>query len=165
MLVDDSRKMKSLISELKLLSKSEVRVGVLSNEGAQPKAGDTSGNTGLTVAEVFSYHELGRGNNPKRSSLGWVVSPDGKLNEVEDTLRKWAGLVIDGKAPAGVALGAVGEYVIAETKRRIKSGIAPELSESRKKQKIRAGKSGNTPLIHTGQLINSFRYEIKERIT
>jgi hypothetical protein len=62
-------------------------------------------------------------------------------------------------------MGVIGEYIIAETKARIQSNIPPELSEARKAQKVRGGKSGNTALIDTGQLINSFRYDINEVIT
>ena len=163
--VDNAKAMKSLIREMKTLQHSELRVGVLTNEGSVPHQGDDSGNTGHTVADVFSYPERGRGSNPQRSSLGWVVAEDGKLAETMAFTEKWAGLVVDGKAPAKEVMGVIGEYIIAETKSRIQSSIPPELSEARKEQKVRAGKSGDTPLIETGQLINSFRYEITETIT
>ena len=112
----------------------------------------------LTVAEVFSFHELGLGRNPKRSSLVWTL--DNKEPEIIEMSAKTLMLVMEGKMLGKTALGFVGEKVVSLVKARIKSNIPPGLSEARKRAKMRAGKSGNVALIHTGQLINSLRWQI-----
>lgn len=151
----------NLERELAYIDAHEVRVGVLTggalkgnqSDGASKHTGST-----LTVADVFSFHELGRGNNPKRSSIVWVM--DNKQGEIAALSQKCMDAVIDGKMSGEQALGLIGEKILSLAKRRIQSRIPPKLSASRLRQKRRAGKAGQTPLIHTGQMINSLRWNI-----
>ena len=112
----------------------------------------------LTVADVFEFHELGLGNNPKRSSIVWVI--ENKRDEIAALSDKILDAIVKGNVTAEKGLALMGEKILSLAKRRIQSKIPPPLSEERLKQKERAGKSGETPLIHTGQLINSLRYNV-----
>jgi hypothetical protein len=156
------KKNNAIEAELAYLQAHEVRVGVLMGGQLPGGASDATAphvdSGGLTVADVFSFHELGRGHNPKRSSIVWVM--DFKTAEIAAISDKAMLAVIDGKISAKQALGLVGEKILSLAKRRIKSKIAPPLSKSRLRQKMRAGKSGEVPLIHTGQMINSLRWNI-----
>ena len=117
-----------------------------------------------TVADVYGWHELGTKNKagetviPARPSLTWVM--DNKEAEIIEMSAKTLMLVMEGKMLGKTALGFVGEKVVSLVKARIKSNIPPGLSEARKRAKMRGGKSGNVALIHTGQLINSLRWQI-----
>lgn len=149
------------LKEMEYLAKHAVRVGALEGpgkggtvQGGAPK----EGSRGLTVADVFSFHEFGLGNNPERSSLNWVM--ENKQDELLAHSLRLQGLVLDGKMTGEQALSFMGEKILSLVKQRIRDGIPPPLSEARKKQKVRAGKPGNTPLIDTSQLINSTRYNI-----
>lgn len=151
-----------LEAELAYLQAHEVRVGILTGgalpSGASDASAPKTGAKGLTVAEVFSFHELGRGHNPKRSSIVWVM--DFKTEEIGKLSDRAMLAVMDGKMSAKQALGLIGEKIVSLSKRRIKSKIPPRLSAARLRQKMRAGKSGEVPLIHTGQTINSLRWNI-----
>lgn len=161
------RKNTAIEHEMAYLESHEVRIGILTggplpggaSDGAAPKQVDgKSPKTPLTVADVFEFHELGRGRNPKRSSIVWVM--DFKQAEIAAISDKAILAVMDGKMSARQALGLVGEKIVSLSKRRIKSKIPPPLSAARLRQKKRAGKSGETPLIHTAQTINSLRWNI-----
>lgn len=159
--------------ELAYLQAHEVRVGVLTggtkrtgvSDGAdQHKVEDQAKGKRepLTVADVFSFHELGRGRNPKRSSIVWVI--DNQQKEIAELSDKAMLAIMNGKMSAKQALGLIGEKILSLAKMRIKSKIPPPLSVARLRQKVRAGKSGEVPLIHTGQMINSMRWNIVGKI-
>jgi hypothetical protein len=152
----------AIMQGLAYLQSHEVRVGVLT--GGSLSGGATDGGSphvdakGLTVAEVFAFHELGRGRNPKRSSIVWVM--DFQRAEIAKVSDRAMLAVMDGKITGRQALGLVGEKIVSLAKRRIKGRIPPPLSRARLRQKMRAGKSGEVPLIHTGQTINSLRWNV-----
>lgn len=156
------KKNQAIEREVAYLQDHEVRVGILTGGALPGGASDATAphreSKGLTVAEVFSFHELGRGRNPKRSSLVWVM--DFNQDEIAKVSDRAMMLVMQGKMTAKEALGLVGEKIVSLAKRRIKSKIPPPLSAARLRQKRRAGKSGEVPLIHTGQMINSLRWNI-----
>lgn len=162
MAVSDNRTgMDALKKRLKYLDRHETRIGMLTGEGkgGTGKGDDAhGGKPALTVAQVYAFHELGLGNNPERSSLGWVM--ENKKDEIANTCERVQGLVLQGKMDPEKALAFVGEKILSLVKERIRSNIPPPLSEGRKKQKRRAGKSGDVALIHTGQMINSLRYNV-----
>lgn len=157
-----SQGMTALRRELAYLAAHEVRIGVLTGsarggsvDASAPKAGAKQA---LTVADVFALHELGTRRTPKRSSIVWVM--DHKSDDIAKIAERVQALVLDGRMTGETALYFVGEKILSLAKSRIKSKIPPPLSEERLAQKVRAGKSGETPLIHTGQLVNSLRYTV-----
>jgi hypothetical protein len=160
--------MDELMKELAYLEDHELRIGWMSDpdsksKGEDPmqKTKDAKGNTKpTTVAEIAVMHEFGLGNNPVRSSLGYVMDKD--RDEIERTQADWVDGVIEGAVTGKEALAAVGEQTTSLIKKRIRSNIPPELTEARKKQKVRDGKSGDTALVFRGHLINSVRYATKK---
>lgn len=171
---DRDRGMKALRRELVYLGSHHARIGVLSGPGrggnvqaqapkkSPPKSRRKKRNApapsrGLTVAEVFAFHELGLGRNPKRSSIGWVA--DSKKNEIVAFQTKIMDLVLAQKMGGKEALWFLGEKAQSLVKARIVSGIPPALSpEYLKRKEVAGGKK--TPLIWTGQLLNSIRYKV-----
>jgi hypothetical protein len=177
--IDRDRGMKALRRELAYLGSHHARIGVLSGPGrggnvqaqapkkSPPKSrrkkrgskvAPASGTgRGLTVAEVFAWHELGLGRNPKRSSIGWVEKH--KQREIVAFQTKLLDLVLAQKMGGKEALWVLGEKAQSLVKARIVSGIPPALSpEYLKRKEVAGGKK--TPLIWTGQLLNSIRYKV-----
>jgi len=127
-----------------------VDVGVMGQEGAGIYEG-----TGLTVADVASFHEFGRGV-PERSFIRAYV--DENREQIENTLRRMAQKVIKGEVRSfDAGLELIGQRIQNEIKKRIKAGIEPALAQSTIDRK-----GSKPPLIDTGQLINSITYELRQ---
>ncbi len=125
-----------------------VKVGVLGPDAEAAHADDN-----LTVVEVASFHEFGRGNNPERSFIRSTF--DGNRKAYATMMRKLADKVITGKMQPKMALGVVGMKVQSDIQKRIETGIAPPL-----KAATIARKRSTKPLIDTGQLKNSVTYQV-----
>jgi hypothetical protein len=106
---------------------------------------------------VFAFHELGLGRNPRRSSIGWVEKY--KQREIVAFQLRLIDLVLGQRMTGKDALWLLGEKAQSLVKARIVSGIAPALNEQYLKRKEVAG-GKKTPLIWTGQLLNSIRYKV-----
>ena len=178
MLKDSHAGMDALLREMRYLDAHHARIGVLSGpaKGGNVQAGDAkrrpsgrrfrrghSGGPSLTVAEVFNFHEnglrgtLGPGHNYKRSSIGWVE--ENKRSEIREFLVDVVDLVISGRMSGKDALYFAGEKTQSLVKARIVSGIPPALNPDYLEYKSHAGGKA-TPLIWTGQLLNSVRYQV-----
>lgn len=169
--------MKALRKELVYLQGNHTRIGVLSGpakggtvqggdakrKGRRKRRGHSAGGPNLTVAEVFNFHEdglrgqLGPGHNHKRSSIGWVE--EHKRDEIRGFLVQVMDLVVGGKMSGRDALYFAGEKAQSLIKARIVSGIPPALNPEYLFYKSHAGGKA-TPLIWTGQLLNSVRYQV-----
>ena len=126
-----------------------VDVGVMGQEGAGIYEG-----TGLTVADVASFHEFGRGV-PERSFIRAYV--DENRAKIEDRLRVMAKRVISGQLRSfEEGLELIGLRIQAEIQARIRGGISPGLSDA-----TIESKGSSTPLIDTGQLLSSITYELR----
>ena len=146
---------------------SAVTVGLHEEEGAAikkvwgektNKKGDVkptrvSSESRETLAEVFSAHEFGIGV-PRRSVVGdWF---DELESELKGRMQRAALEAVRQGRPVSMALVRMGRWAQANMRKRVRDGIAPALSERRKREKLRAGVGAkDTPLIFTGQLINS----------
>jgi hypothetical protein len=106
-----------------------------------------------SLVEVMAAHEFGQGT-PQRSWLSaWFDEDEDWLKKQMEEAAKRA--VRDGR-PVSIALMQLGKRALARMKARIRSGIAPALSDRRKREKLRAGVGAkDTPLIFTSQFINS----------
>jgi len=120
-----------------------------------PEATAAHAESELTVAEVASYHEFGRGNNPERSFIRETF--DIKRLEMGMALRPLASQVVAGKMTARRALEIIGMKAQSDIQGRIEEGIDPPLKESTIKRK-----KSSKPLIDTGQLKNSITYEVRD---
>lgn len=128
-----------------------VKVGVTADAGGHREAGD-----GLTVADVASFAEFGTVTEPERSFLRATF--EAKKPELKEMSRKLERMVIlgtDGMTNEK-ALGILGEKLQLEVQETIRQGIEPELAEA-----TVAAKGSTTPLIDSGQLIQSIRYKVE----
>lgn len=131
-----------------------VDVGVIGSKAAGIYEG-----TGLTVADVASFHEFGRGV-PERSFIRAYV--DEHRNEIEDLLRKTALRVISGELRSfDQGLNLVGLKIQGEIQNRMISRPAdwPDMDEDYA-EKYHGGNVRSQLQLH-GQLINSITYELR----
>jgi hypothetical protein len=127
--------------------KPEVVVGVL-GESTYEQAGDDA-----SVLDIAVFHELGVGV-PRRSWLrDWY---DENLPANKRAIRHLAIKVLKGELDEIQALEAFGMKSVASIRRRIKAGIAPPLEDVTKDRK-----NSDTPLIDTGQFIQSITHEVR----
>jgi hypothetical protein len=121
----------------------------MGSEAAEKK----TGGSGLTVAQVASYHEFGLGV-PRRSFIRDYV--DQNAEQIRQRLRKVAKDVGEGRLTLQVSMARFGEFVKDGIQSRIEAGIDPELSEATVKQR-----GPGVPLDNTGQLKSSIDYEVE----
>lgn len=120
-----------------------VLVGVLGSEAV-----DAHGDAGLTVVELASYHEFGRGKNPERPFIRGAFDKHNK--DYIKSLRRLKDEVLTNKLSHKEALKLFGEKAIADMKNLMRDGIEP-------------AKIDDDParLKDTGQLYGSLAYEVK----
>lgn len=142
--------LKVLEARIREMGKKKVVVGV-------PAATNDVRDDGLSNATIAAAHEFGvPGHIPERSFLRSTLGEN----------KGWAtGLLIrELKADisqgnfSGRAFAIVGEKLSGEVKRRIQSGINPELDP-----KTVARKGSSKPLIDTGNLLQSITYEVRDK--
>ena len=144
---DDARGWSKLAKELASLDSASVLVGI------QGPAGDAAhGKSGLTVAEVASIHEFGRGV-PERSFLRATI--DINQRRLDSLLLRLAAGVMAGKLTAGHALELMGETAVGMVIERIDDHIPPPNAPS-----TIARKGSSTPLIDSAQLKGSITYKV-----
>lgn len=154
---DIDRGYKKIIANLsKLSAKPYVKVGILEKAGKHEGAD-------LTVAEIMSIHEFGAPSVgiPERAPLRKTV--DQKRNEINTTIDKLYGKILDGDMDVDKALPLLGMDVKRKIQQTIREGLTPPWAEST--LRARASKSGGivaiVPLIDSGQTIRSIDYEVK----
>lgn len=131
-----------------------VTIGV-HEDAASRKDGD--GISGVVLAAV---HEFGRrdGSIPERSFI---------RSTIDDNARKYSALtknmllrIMRSGMTSHHALGLLGARVVADIKRRIQHGIAPDIQEATKQRK-----GSSKPLIDTAQLLRSITHVVRRRGT
>jgi phage gpG-like protein len=144
--------------------KAAVFVGFLRSSGVyQPKPKSSAPKNPpkpITIAQIAAIHEFGSkdGTIPERSFMRSAI--DANKKQIEKLLKKLLLAVLEGKQTRKVALGLVGEFVSSKMKKRITDGLKPALKAATVKRK----KGKSTPLIDTGQLINSIDWEVQEGV-
>lgn len=119
----------------------------------------------LLLVDIATIHEYGTeskgGYIPERSFIRATVD-DNRLR-YEDFLYRMALQILDPKKKLDPkrALALLGELVKSDIQRRIRKGIAPELSDRTKEARQRAGNTSTIPLIVTGQLIGGISYDVR----
>lgn len=149
-LVDTDKGMKSILKELSEFKKSAVKVGVLEGSGS---------NDGVPIVEYATYNENGvAGKNgkwkipPRPFIKGWV---NNKKEKILRTIEKLYSSVASGNMSSEQALKKLGEFGQDGIKSYIRSGDFTPNAPSTIKQK-----GSSRPLIDTGTLRNSIRYEV-----
>jgi hypothetical protein len=151
--------LEDIFKETKKLKSMCVKVGVTEDVGAQTVDG------GATLAQIASWNELGV-LGPPVSQHGkgiWFIPPrpfvrgfaDGKREQIAKTLEKIGNLVAGGKLKAEMAMARIGEYGQSGVKSYIRNGSFTSNADS-----TIAKKGSSKPLIDTGTLRNSIRYQV-----
>lgn len=139
---------KALIRRLSQRAR-DLKVGVVGPSARALHAGSSE-----TVAMVAARHELGLGV-PRRSFVRDTVNMERR--EIEAELRAIARKVFKSGLSIERGLSLLGASVVKRIRRRIQSGITPPLAPSTVQQK-----GSNTPLIESGQLLNSITWTLEE---
>lgn len=128
--------------------KPHVKIGVLESAGNEEN--------GLTVVQVATFNEFGGENNnpPERSFIRSTV--DQKFNSYVEKSRKLQMKCILQELTVGKALSALGELIQSDIIETINQGVEPENAPSTQK-----AKGSTTPLIDSGQLKQSIRYQVE----
>lgn len=116
-----------------------------------------------TLFEVAMIHEFGAGHVPQRSFIRATI--DENRSEITRLQVAVAKHVLLGNITAEQGLDQIGTAVVGMVQTRIEKGIAPPLAASTKKAKAARTKRGDkkdTPLILTGQLLNSVTWRTVE---
>ena len=142
-----------------------VKVGILSTAGQHR---EENGRFGKSVAEIADIHENGREWEeggvthviPQRSFIAST------MNETEEDLTdktaKVFDKILDGALEPKRGLEILGLEIQKNIKAKIGSDDLKELADSTKRAKMRAGKSGNKPLLDTAQMRNSVQFLVVE---
>jgi phage gpG-like protein len=135
------------MNEVKRVPKIYSKVGYPSVQGGG-KRGDPPTISSMTeIITVAAVHEFGapKRNIPERSFIRTAF--DDNIEELNKRKTIEYQKVLKGKQSAEIAIGRVGEFLVNETKNKIREGLLPAL-------KYREG----TPLWDTGQLINTIQH-------
>lgn len=104
-------------------------------------------------AYIGLVHEFGRGHNPERSFLRKPF--DEHVGEITQKIANAAAAIMTGRLTPTGALNQIGLFGVSLSKEAIRKGIPPALQPQTVKRK-----GSSTPLIDTGQLINSIRHKV-----
>jgi hypothetical protein len=158
--VKDNREVYDRIRrELAKLRKAVITVGVHAEDASRDEGGMANN------AYIGAVHEFGAGNVPERSFLRPVLDNPRVIEQAQENASK----VAHGELRARVAVERIGIMAADQAKRNIRAKIAPPLAASTVERRLAKGAHGGgaashagemTPLIDTGQLINSIQYRI-----
>lgn len=170
---DEDKGYSDVLKTLKDLGSPSLTVGIHDKDNKPYQRGSGSS---ATTAQIGTFHEFGTldryedkskagGGSGKRG----VPQRSFLRSTVDENEKKYIGIaskgldkVVMGKMTIDRLFGLLGAKIVGDVQKKISSGIEPALTEARKAQKAVAGKGGNTPLVHFGQLRQSINYEIKK---
>lgn len=133
--------------------KPHVRVGIR-DDGT----GGSRADSDLRNVDLAFIHEFGTAKIPERSHFRAAF--DENRDKLSRLTKKLQAQVFKGNMTMKQALAIIGEQQIINIKKKIRSGIPPPLSPVTIAR--RKGKKGKaTPLIDTGEYINSITAEVK----
>ena len=149
----------AIFKETEKLKSMCVKVGITEDVGSQTVDG------AATLAQIAAWNELGVLGPPISENGGdkWFIPPrpfirgfvDGKRELIQKTLDRLGQMVVDGKLKAEEAMARLGEFGQSGVKSYIRSGVfTPNASSTV------ARKGSSKPLIDTGTLRNSIRYQV-----
>lgn len=138
-----------MVKELKRFQGLTIRVGYQDTEG-----------TDLAVIDIAVFHEFGTINIPARPFFSSALDANSK--QIGDMLQEVIGKIIDGDMTAVKAAERVGLFVKSLIQKRIRD--SPNWAEPLAESTIEA-KGSSTPLVDTGELLNSVTYAVLEKGT
>ena len=141
----NDKKLRDIQKEVEIFKNSFVSVGLHEGETPYPD--------GLTVADVGFFNEFGTENIPERS---WIRSWfDANRRRIEKKMEQLYKAVLDGKMKAKRALMLLGNWAQSEIRKTIIDLRSPPNAPSTIIQK-----GSSNPLIDTGQMMNTVRFEV-----
>jgi hypothetical protein len=166
-IIDKDLGLKDILKEVEKLKSMCVKVGVTDDVGGETVDG------GPPLIKIATWNERGV-KGPPYSETGdgiWFIPPrpfvsgwaDGKREQIANTMERLGKQVASGKLDADTAIRRIGEYGQDGVKTYIRNG--PHKPNADRTVKIKTkGKGGKTtPLIDTGTLRNSIRFQIIEK--
>jgi hypothetical protein len=153
--IDKDKGWKKIAEEFRKASQQPfVKVGFVGSSGEAIHKNSTE-----TVASIAAEHEYGTEKVPERSFIrGTLIKESAK---VQSTIEQLLKNVLFQKIDVQGALGRLGVFAVSLIKDRIVTEhIPPPLAESTIAAKTRDGKTGEVPLVNTGQMLNSIRHEV-----
>lgn len=134
-----------IFRDIKELDKRGIKIGFMGNDSVD----------GVSVVDYATYNEFGTSRIPARPFM--QTTADQKREEVLKFSEHLVGKMIDGGISADMVLKNLGEFYqakIQETIRKAKEWAVPNAPATV------ARKGSSSPLIDTGRMVNSVRYEI-----
>jgi phage gpG-like protein len=123
-----------------------IKVGVFADARARQGEGPTN-------AEVAAIHEFGLGHVPERSFLR--VTVEQHREEILRNIRTVGKGLFKSGEELRIGLERFGLWFVSKMQARIRAHISPAL-----KQSTIDRKGSSTPLIDSGQLLNSLTYKV-----
>lgn len=154
---------KKLLQRVKRVGDAKVAIGVLADRGGEEIH---TGKGNITLLELAAIHEFGSpaAHVPERSFIRGAFDDPEYRDELRAAEKQAAKLYINGK-PLEACLELIGMAAVAVIRRRITAHIPPPLKPETIKRKTRKdGKTGDVPLVDTGQLINAISYEVRPQV-
>jgi len=146
--IDRDLGLKEIKAELKKLKLMSVKVGIVE--------GHNKTEDGVNIAEYAAFNEEGTQHIPSRPFIrSWV---DNHKEQIDKMLTSAFNRVLSGKWTAEEAMKRIGEFAQSGIKKNIIDGKFEPNSP-----KTIAKKGSSKPLIDTGTLRNSIRYEVVEK--
>jgi hypothetical protein len=148
-----------LITTYRTSKEKAVFVGFLQSSGVYKPKEKGKSSSPITLAQIGAIHEFGSSDGkhpPMRSFMGTPM--DTHRSQIEKRIKVLLGEIVDRKLTETGALGRLGEFLQSMFRGAINAGLKPRLAASTMKRK---DPSKFKPLIDTGQLIGSIRFEVR----
>lgn len=142
---------KALESFKELSKKPSVKIGVLEKSGEHKNLGSEEP---LTVVEVATFNEFGTETIPERSFIRSTV--DQNFEDYVEKSKTLQNKVVMQELDVKKALSILGEQIQSDIVNAINTGIEPENSPT-----TIAIKGSSKPLVDSGQLKQSIRYQVE----
>lgn len=136
-------------------NKLEVVVGIPGDKNKK------HANSAYTVAEIAALHEFGVGGQVERSFLRVPLSSNKK--KYSKFAKGNISAVLAGNLAMDKYLGKLGALAQSDSVESFTNNDWEQVSDARLAQKTVGGKTGDKPLIDTGQLRQSITHEVRNK--
>ncbi len=157
--IDKDRGWNKIVKDLTAMKSAPyVKVGLV---GPNAEAIHSDSSESISVATIGLIHEFGSEsrNIPERSFIRGPL--DAHIGEIREGISNLSSKLIFQKITLDQALGILGLLGVKIIKNAITvDRIPPPLNPKTIEAKTRDGKSGDTPLVDTAQMLNSVRHQV-----
>lgn len=149
-ITDRDRGYRRVVAEVGQTARQKLTVGIHEEKGGELHDGE------MTVAAIAMIHEFGAEavGVPERSWLRGGI--DAGKSRIEMLMRRLGKLILKGRLSSEQAHAMLGEDIVSIIRERIREGIAPP-----NEQATIDRKGSSTPLIDSGQMIQSIGHEVR----